>query len=99
MIKMEYGTFVNEYGFMEKYVKKELTSFLTGHLHLGSAFETFDSCGNCNGARCNACYRKYEISKYDIPVDDPVQGGYVQKRLNHKITINEEEALKYYESF
>lgn len=27
----------------------------TGHQHFGSPYETCNSCGNCNGARCDHC--------------------------------------------
>ena len=29
--------------------------YLTGHSHLGSTIETYDSCDNCDGALCHKC--------------------------------------------
>ncbi len=38
---------------------------LTGHLYIGSAHETDDSCGNCDGAKCDFCSEKF-ASDLDI---------------------------------
>lgn len=38
---------------------------LTGHTHAGSPYETSDSCGNCDGARCNRCKERWEVRYFD----------------------------------
>jgi len=95
MAYIEYGEFVNEYGIIEKYVRKEITSYKTGHVYLGSAFETYYDCGNCDGGRCHICKDKYEVIKYAQPVED-VTGGSIQKVLNRKVFNNETDAIEYY---
>ena len=32
-------------------------TYLTGHIHRGSAYECDDNCGTCDGARCDYCTR------------------------------------------
>ena len=32
-------------------------SYLTGHIHRGSAYECDDDCGTCDGAMCDYCTR------------------------------------------
>lgn len=34
---------------------------LTGHLYLGSSYETCNSCGNCNGANCDSCETEWIV--------------------------------------
>ena len=44
--------------------RKEGESFYySGHCHRGSAIETDDSCGNCDGANCDTC-RKVKIGEH-----------------------------------
>lgn len=38
-----------------------LETELTGHMYRGSAHETCDSCGNCDGARCDTCTKRYIV--------------------------------------
>lgn len=39
---------------------------LTGHMHYMSPYETYDSCGNCDGARCDRCKTIYEVQDFDF---------------------------------
>lgn len=32
-----------------------MKKLMTGHMHRGSAYESDDSCGNCDGANCDSC--------------------------------------------
>lgn len=34
---------------------------LTGHIYYSSPFESCDSCGTCDGARCQTCRKKYIV--------------------------------------
>ena len=38
--------------------------YYSGHCHRGSAIETDDSCGNCDGARCDTCRKIIVESHY-----------------------------------
>lgn len=38
-----------------------LQTELTGHMYYGSPYETYDSCGNCDGARCETCNKRYIV--------------------------------------
>ena len=39
-------------------------SYLTGHMYRGSAYETDNSCGNCNGANCHDCIKEISYGVY-----------------------------------
>lgn len=41
------------------------TIHYSGHMHSGSPYETDDSCGNCDGARCETCRKVYQIEDFD----------------------------------
>ena len=49
---------------------------LSGHMYRNSAYETDNSCGNCDGARCDGCHKIYSlynrVTDREIPlyVDD-----------------------------
>lgn len=38
-----------------------LSEELTGHIYYRSPFESCDSCGTCDGARCQTCRKKYIV--------------------------------------
>ena len=38
---------------------------LTGHTHYMSPYECYDSCGTCDGARCNRCHERFEVEDVD----------------------------------
>ena len=38
-----------------------ISKVLTGHLYYNSIYETSDSCGNCDGAKCGNCKTKYLV--------------------------------------
>lgn len=38
-----------------------LSEELTGHIYYRSPFESCDSCGTCDGARCQTCRQKYVV--------------------------------------
>ena len=40
-------------------------SKLSGHLRSGSAYESSDSCGNCDGARCEHCVESFAWYGHD----------------------------------
>jgi hypothetical protein len=43
---------------------------LSGHMYLGAAHETDNSCGNCDGARCDTCVDLYSVvleRQYPVP--------------------------------
>lgn len=43
-----------------------ITLLLTGHSNRGSAYDTCDSCGTCNGANCDYCRSEYTV---EVPKD------------------------------
>lgn len=58
----------------EKYIKNEWWDYrpeefrYSGHMYYNSPFETCDSCGNCDGARCDYC-REIKIPEhYEIAI-------------------------------
>ena len=38
---------------------------MSGHMYRGSAYESSDSCGNCDGARCEHCVESFAWYGYD----------------------------------
>ena len=95
ILEMKEKTFVNEYGFKEKHTTKTIELELSGHLYRGSAFETSDNCGNCDGANCHRCCNIWTVIKYSDPImtDD---GYYELKVVKRKIFYNEDEAMSFY---
>lgn len=82
-------------------VVKDLTMFKSGHVYRGSAMETADNCGNCDGAACHMCRPIYEVAVYAPPVATPTIFGWdeiEQKRISYKRYHSLENAKKYYES-
>ena len=37
----------------------------TGHMYYRSPYECYDSCGTCDGGRCETCREKWEVSGWD----------------------------------
>lgn len=37
---------------------------LSGHMYYGSPYETDDSCGNCDGAKCERCKERYRVTNF-----------------------------------
>ena len=98
IIKCKDEEFVNKFGRTERYVSKEIIKSLTGHVNRGSAFSTDSSCGNCDGARCEWCSERFEVSHYDIPTINEEWGYEEDVLIERKVFWNKEEALEYYES-
>ena len=44
----------------------------TGHSHFNSPFETDDSCGNCDGAKCHICKKITEDENEQISIEDDI---------------------------
>lgn len=36
----------------------------SGHMYAGSPYETADSCGNCDGAKCETCKPRWIVEDY-----------------------------------
>lgn len=92
---------VNEYGYDEGYTYKGISSYLSGHLWRGSAMETDNSCGNCDGANCDSCRRMYVVTTYGEPRDVMTEWGWTERAdstLDRKVFTDREEAEAYYES-
>lgn len=45
------------------------TMYRSGHMYLNSPFETSDSCGNCDGARCDSCEKVTVPSEWGFSVN------------------------------
>ena len=41
-----------------------VTRALTGHTHYRSPYEGYDDCGTCDGARCECCREKWEVTYF-----------------------------------
>ena len=51
-----------------------MTEALTGHMYYMSPYETFDSCGNCDGAKCEYCKTMYMVE--DFTGQNIIPSGY-----------------------
>lgn len=102
IVEMERADWVNECGYEEGYVWKNITMRKSGHLWSGSAMETDDSCGNCDGANCDSCQDVYEVFKWSEPKPhiDPTFGWHdynYQEKLDHYYTTSKQDAVDYYD--
>ena len=51
---------------------KDASYYMSGHMYRGTsmeAFETIDSCGNCDGARCDTCERREIPAGWELSVE------------------------------
>ncbi len=96
MFKYSKKMFVNAFGVEEQYVYKELEQYLSGHLYRRSEYESDNSCGNCDGARCDSCELITVVTLYSEP-QESVQGKICKLKIWKRFT-NEKEALEYYNS-
>lgn len=99
--KNEWVDWINEYGYNEGCIRKEMTSHQSGHLCLGSAMETDDSCGNCDGAKCDRRSERYQVTLYGMPKEIPTDFGWsewMQPILETKTFSDKTQAIRYYES-
>lgn len=55
--------YYNEYGYPQYEFYAQIESFMTQHIYRGSAMETADSCGNCDGGRCEDCVELWAVSE------------------------------------
>lgn len=55
--------YVNEYGYAQYEHYAQMESFMTHHIYRGSAMETDDSCGNCDGGSCEGCVELWAVSQ------------------------------------
>ena len=96
---MEEKSFVNSWGYSEKYICKKLIMDLSGHLNRGSSFYSSDSCGNCDGARCEQCRNIYKVYVYDEPILNEKEGYTEIKVRISKIFYELDEALEFYNKY
>lgn len=75
--------------------KVAVTLEYTGHTYYGSPYETCDSCGTCDGAKCGTCLTKVIVEDEDLPVSNSVLGGRVIVRKVKDITEICEDLCKY----
>lgn len=95
------GSFVNQYGYPETYISKCLESYLSGHLCRGSAIETCDTCGNCDGGRCSTCTEVFQVVRCGVPVLRENEFGLCEQFENvieRRRFTDKDEALSYYNS-
>ena len=98
IIEMQDGIFINDYGYKEKYTRKQIDKELTGHMNLNSPFSLSDDCGNCDGALCHRCRPMYRVTSYDIPRYNEKYGCDELVKIVSKIFFDEQEALEFYKS-
>ena len=70
------------------YIRTEFT----GHMYRNSPYETSDSCGNCDGARCDTCSKRYIV--VNTNTDELLYSGYNVKEAEK---IRDEYKLDYTE--
>lgn len=60
--------------------------YYSGHCHRGSAIETDDSCGNCDGANCDFCKKIVVDAHYEFSVyTDVIYADLLQQGVNEDI--------------
>ena len=69
-------------------------TYLSGHDHRNSPFETCDDCGNCSGARCDWCNRN--TNPYEFTISSPVDK---MEQLFIDAGMEPQEASKIYDDF
>lgn len=69
-----------------------LTRAYTGHMYYGSPYETYDFCGNCDGAKCEHCRTVFELEEWD---DYKIMDPQFQKFHDYDEAV---EALRKYEA-
>lgn len=42
-----------------------LTKCYSGHMYFNSPYETDNSCGNCDDAKCERCHERYRVTEHD----------------------------------
>lgn len=47
---------------MDTEVNIVIETYFSGHLYAHSAMETSDSCGNCDGSRCDTCKKMFSVT-------------------------------------
>ena len=78
----------------EHWVLRGGDTYLSGHDHRNSPFETDWDCGNCSGARCEWCSE--HTNPYEFTLAPPVD---VMERLLVDAGMEPEEASKIYDDF
>ena len=51
---------------------EDTSYYMSGHMYRGTsmeAFETIDSCGNCDGARCDYCEKREIPAHWELAVE------------------------------
>lgn len=61
---------------------------LTGHQYYRSPYESCDSCGNCDGARCDYCKSRYIVK--DLITDTIYYNGYDKNKAEKILNENRE---------
>ena len=82
----------------EEYMKRTLERSLSGHMYRYSPFETDDSCGNCDGARCDSCREIYVLTEYGEPSLDEI-GAIIPKLIRYRTLRTAEEKEEALNSF
>lgn len=68
---------------------------LTGHMYYMSPYETYDSCGNCDGARCDRCKTLYEVQDFDFDLHRLYDTKELAEKIRDKCKeVDTEEAVK-----
>ena len=85
----------------ELWTRKHVEYYYSNHIYAHSAFETANSCGNCDGGECDGCTEVWEVNVMRLPENDD------EKRLcdlirrpicNWERFYNKEEAMEYFEN-
>jgi hypothetical protein len=63
-----------------------LSTSLTGHTHYKSPYESDDNCETCDGARCEACKKKYTVK--DLISDEYYYDGYDKEEAERILKLN-----------
>ena len=82
----------------ETYLALSMTMSMSGHLFNGSAMETDDTCGNCDGGKCDLCHPIYAVN-LEILRPTEITGEYFDelKPIECRTFENEADALDHYE--
>lgn len=95
IIHMKALVIVNDFGNKEEFPMVVVENFLSEHLYRCSPYESADTCGNCNGAKCDTCHTYYKVTEYSEPVT--TDEGYWKQSINKwRIFKNEKDATEYF---
>lgn len=85
----------------ELWCRKWIDHYRSGHIYRHSTMETADSCGNCDGAKCEDCCEQWKVGIMRVPETETEMElcDFTGRPLVYfRVFNNEQEATEYFES-